>query len=196
MNKPANYETVKPRGLIGKPRKGFYVFKILNAEEKMTKAAEGKPSRPMLVLHLDIAEGPYAGYFMDKWKKDSKYNPDKAFYRAIHRQITEDTERLKTDITSIEKSNGFTWDWDEASLIGKIVGGAIGEYEYFSKASQSIQTDIEYRYLLPVSQVRSGELDPPLIRKLKKGDTSFDFGDNDPGNFSGDPGPSDENLPF
>jgi hypothetical protein len=200
MNKPTNYDTTKPQQLIGRPRKGYYVFQILHAEETMTKAKEGQASRPMLVLHLDIAEGAHAGYFMDKWRKDKKYNGDKAFYRAIHRCVVDNVERFKADMLSIEKSNpGFKWDWDEATLIGKQVGGAIGEYEYHSHKNNCTMIDTEYRFLVPVPQVRSGELDPPALRKLKQGnftDQGWSGDDGDLPEYAGDPGVSEEDLPF
>lgn len=185
MQKPADYDKTKAAHVIGKPRKGFYVFEILHAEEKMTKATEGKPSRPMLVLHLDIAEGPYRGYFMNKWKNDKKYQGDKAYYRAIHRRVMDDVERLKADVTAIEQSNNFKWDWDEQNLIGKKIGGAIGEYEYYSVKNSTIMTDIEFRYLLPISRAMSGELDPPATKKLKQDNSFNDQGCSD----------SDEPLP-
>jgi hypothetical protein len=200
MQKPTNYDTTKPAQTIGRPRKGYYVFTILHAAEELTKPKENQPSRPMLVLHLDIAEGPYAGYFMDKWRKDKKYNPDKAFYRAIYRCVAENVERLKGDMLNVEKSNpGYTWGFDEATLIGKVIGGGIGEYEYLSKQN-SVQTDIELRNLVSVSQVHSGELDPPALRKLKGNQSFANQGwsgdDGDVPEYAGDPGVSEEDLPF
>jgi len=185
MNKPSNYDTAKPSGMNIKPKAGYYIFEILHAEEKMSKSTAQNPSKPMLVLHLDIAEGPYKGYFMNKWRMDKKYqekNGGNAYYRAVYRRITEHVERLKADVVAIEQSNGFKFDWDEKNLIGKKVGGALGEYEYHSYKNNCTETDIEFRPpLVPVRMVMGDELQAPKLRKLQfKDQGSSDWNSDEP----------------
>lgn len=190
MKKPENYDAAQPTLTLAKPKAGYYAFEILHAEEAMSRPKDGKPSKPMLVLHLDIAEGEYKGYFMNRWRMDKKFSkePDKVYYRAVYRKVTENIDSLKADITAIEQSNNFKFDWDERSLIGKKVGCGVCEYEYYSYKYQNIGTDVDIiSRLVPVKLALSGNLVIPRLRKL---DERNNQGSND------DYGPTPENKQF
>lgn len=98
-----------------------------------------------LILRMDVSEGPYAGYFMDRWdreqkKANGKYEPkykgdyrlripNDANTRAMYPES--DKKRFNDAIYRIEKSNdGYHWDWNENGLVGLTVGINMQQDEY------------------------------------------------------------------
>jgi len=116
---------------------GPYVARI-----KAVKIDGDEPDQA-LILRVDIIEGEYIDYFMNRYKTDeakSKYPPR---YKGDYRlripnednpkaQYPEsDKRRFNDAIYRIEKSNeGYHWDWNEQGLVGKIVGINMQESEY------------------------------------------------------------------
>ena len=104
---------------------------------------DGEEPDQALILRVDICEGEYIDYFMNRYKTDeakSKYPPR---YKGDYRlripnednpkaQYPEsDKRRFNDAIYRIEKSNeGYHWDWNEQGLVGKIVGINMQESEY------------------------------------------------------------------
>lgn len=111
------FETLEPGG---------YVCVIKKAEDTLT--AKGIK---MLAISFDIAEGDSKGFYERQWKS-SESNENRK-WRGVYNQITEGKSIpfFKGMITSIEESNpGYKWNWDEATLKGKLFGGVFGREEY------------------------------------------------------------------
>lgn len=115
----------KPRMLPPGP----YVAKIIAVK------IDGKEPDQTLVLRVDICEGPFANYFVDRYnreKESGKYEPrykgdfklripNENNTKALYPET--DIRRFNDAIFRIEKSNeGYHWDWDEQGLAGKIIG--------------------------------------------------------------------------
>jgi len=115
----------KPRMLPPGP----YVAKIIAVK------IDGKEPDQSLVLRLDVCEGPYSNYFVERYnreKESAKFEPrykgdfrlripNEANTKAMYPET--DIRRFNDAIYRIEKSNeGYHWDWDEQGLAGKIVG--------------------------------------------------------------------------
>lgn len=115
----------KPRMLPPGP----YVAKIIAVK------IDGKEPDQSLVLRLDICEGPFANYFVERYsreKESGKFEPrykgdfklripNENNTKALYPET--DIRRFNDAIFRIEKSNeGYHWDWDEQGLAGKIVG--------------------------------------------------------------------------
>ena len=135
MKKPQNWSDVKENdGLFQRLPAGGHPCVI-----KQAKLQTSRNGNEMLVLALDIASGEYAGYFAGQFDLRRQKNPD-AKWPCVYYQLTgldEGNEnpqyqgRLKHVIRLIEESNqGFQFDWDEAKLAGKKVGGVFREEEY------------------------------------------------------------------
>ena len=144
---------------------GAYVARILTAEEV----------NGFLVLKLDIAEGPYAGYYdklyANAWADANGNKKWKGTYRIrIPKEGTEyfekDVVRFNGDMWLIMESNpGYEWNWEEDSLSWKLVGITIREAEYDVNGYSGVTTEIGR--LEKVSEVREGKTHAMRRRTLK-----------------------------
>jgi hypothetical protein len=161
MQKPENYDQTEAKQFSAneRPPAGAYVMRIVNAKEEISSN-----NRPMLVLALDITHGPFTNNF----KKLNDYlkglNPESK-WPCVNRRCTDGNqiEYFKGDIKAIEESNeGFKFNFDEKTLIGKTVGCMLGEKEI----NEDGKTILEPRYLCSVKKAISGELKPIAIKKF------------------------------
>jgi len=146
---------------------GGYVAKILDAQVQTYDFGD------MLVLSFDIAEGPFAGFF----KQDYAGNPneDKKWRGTVRLSIPKDdgTERdawsknsFNGFIYSIEDSNpGYTWDWNEAMLKGKMIGVLFRNKEWEFRGDRGWTT--ECCSVDAVSAIREGKFKQPKDKPLK-----------------------------
>ncbi len=173
-----------------------YVCKIINV-----KAETSKAGNPMLVFAVDIAEGEFAGYFIDQYKRRQQWNKDGAKYPndAVYRQLIFDTHsgklntNLKGMLTAIENSNpGFSvkgtstnngngdFSFNEETLKGKLCGFVFGEEEYIN-GDGTTGVAIRIKYPRSVENIRSGKFRIPELKKAEI-----------PGSFSNTPTNSTE----
>jgi hypothetical protein len=190
MNKPKGFDEAAARQYRGRPKAGYYIGFIKMATTILTK----QNPREMMVLLIDIAEGDHKGYFREKLELDKRSDPN-AKFKGVHRRVLDQIEEFKGDIQAIEESNaGFQFDFDEKSLVGKIVGIGIGETEFNSEG----HTFVEIRHITSVQRVRSGSLSAPLLKKFKPKYEQGADRYNDPSEplpeYGGDV--SEEQLPF
>jgi hypothetical protein len=161
MEKPNDYDSAEGITFQNKPEAGPYVFKIVNAETATAKESGNE----MIVLSLDIAEGPFAGFYK---KISEQYGKNKYIK---HYRVTSNVPYFKGDITSIEKSNpGFAFDFDEKKLIGKVVGGNLREEEFIGNAG--IASSLKIAFLFPVADVN--KIKPMKPKLLPKKDETSD----------------------
>jgi hypothetical protein len=162
MLKPEGYDNT-PENTIGeyqKPSAGAVVFKILRAKDELSAN-----NRPMLVLYLDIAKGEFVNHFKKLYDFLKDKNPD-VKWPCIHRrcQNGDQISYLKGDIKAIEESNpGFKFNFDEKTLLGKLVGGMLGEREINAEG----KTILEPRCLCSVERAESGKLTAPAKKKFE-----------------------------
>lgn len=157
-------------GNLGQLPAGAYVAKILKVE------IDGKAPDQRLVLKMDVAEGDYENFFMDKFKaqkaKNSNYevtfkgvyklripNPDNQ--KALYPES--DIRRFNDMIYRVERSNpGYHWDGDEQKLKGLTVGINMQEDEYNgSKFTRIGRLEI-------AEDVRNGLVKPMKARERKE----------------------------
>jgi len=146
---------------------GGYVAKILDAKVQSYDFGD------MLVLSFDITEGPYSGFF----KRDYNANPneDKKWRGTFRLSIPKDdgTERDEWSknsfngfIYSIEDSNpGYTWDWNETMLKGKMIGVLFRNKEWEFRGDHGWTT--ECCSVDAVSVIREGKFKQPKDKPLK-----------------------------
>lgn len=73
---------------------------------------------------------------------------------------------LKGFTTAIENSNkGYTWDFDEKKLKGKIVGLVLGEEEFLN-SSGKVRTRTYVAEVRSVNVIRDGKFEVPEIKRL------------------------------
>lgn len=185
MQKPLGYDQAEGKQFSSseKPPAGAYIMRIVQAQE--TKSQNG---RPMLCLCLDIVDGPFANNFRKLYKFLQERNPDTK-WPCVHRRCTDGNqlEYFKGDIKAIEESNaGFSFNWDEKTLYGKLVGCMLREKQIGINDDGSAKTVLEPGFLCSVGKVRSGALKPMKMKSIQ--DTGFV---DSPSNAHGEDG-----LPF
>lgn len=117
--------------------------------------------KEMLVLALDIKEGGNNdGFYQRRFERAKEFNAD-AKWPCLYRSVTETNDgktnpMFKGLIKAVEESNaGYTWNWNERSLNGLMVGFNFGEEEYKSNNGE-IRTAVKPRFPASVARVKEG----------------------------------------
>jgi len=117
---------------------GAYVAKVLKVQ------IDGKEPDQQLVIFLDIAEGEYTDFYMNKYRAQTERGSNyKITYKGIirlripnpenknARYPESDISRFNDMIGRFERSNpGFQWDGDEQKLQFKLIGISVQEDSY------------------------------------------------------------------
>lgn len=162
---------------------GQYIAKITGVK------MEGTEPFVNLILRLDITEGEYAGYFTKRFKAQSEAQNSQyeVKYKGVYRitvphsnqQYCETNKKRFGDfIAKIEESNsGYTWNWDEKTLNGKVIGINVRESSYNGKKFTEIGQ------LESVDDVRNGkckELPPRAEKSNGSSDVTPEYTTVDP----------------
>lgn len=131
----------------------------------------------MLLLAFDIDEGEHKGFYQRQYDRRKSENADAKWPGTYRQGIPKDDGSEKDNktkgffkgmITSFEKSNpGYTWNWDEKSLLGKKVGGVFGQEEFTGSDGQSHMATKCFS-LRTVDSIRKG-VKVPETKWLNKG---------------------------
>lgn len=132
IKKPAGYD--EEAAYTGESRqlpKGKYVCVI-----KQVTTQDSKNGKPQFVILYDIAKGEHRDFYQKMYESDKAQNPASAKWRGVFKQNMEEAGLpwFKGIITSIERSNNFTFQWDaadnEKQMIGKLFGGLFRRRQY------------------------------------------------------------------
>lgn len=201
IKKPQGYDQAPAyTGEFQQLPKGKYVCIIKQAAMK-----DSKNGNSQLVFLFDIAEGEYKDFFQKQFDADEAQNPAEAKWRGVFRQNMEGkgTPWLKGIMTSIERSNQFTFPWDkegnEKILTGKKFGGIFRRRQYEKEnGDRPIITELyQIRSVAGLSEAEVPEdsllPDAPSAGRPKNTGTPSPIGDG----FVNIPdGVEDEGLPF
>lgn len=129
-----------------KPREGYYILKIVNAIESMSKTG----NEPLVQFEFDILEGDFAGFYTMLSQKINKN------LLLKYRQLTNNKKSLpffKRLILDIEESNyGYKFDFTVHSLRGKKVGAYL-KTDYYTN-EKGTREFLKVDKLYPVGEVR------------------------------------------
>ena len=165
ITKPNGYDEMQVFEAQEKLPIGGYVLKIIKT--KIESYSWGQ----VLILAFDIAEGEYTGFYQKNF--DAQQNDKK--WKGTHRinlPKNDGSEKdewsiktLKSRMTAVEASNdGYVWNWDENSLVGKLVGGLFGNKEYEVDGKRGFYTDC--RAFCSVERIRTGNFTIPSDKLL------------------------------
>lgn len=162
MKKIENFEEVKATsGTFSRPTAGGYCVEILAVKDVPVDPNTGKGD--YLKIDYDICKGEFAGYYT---KQNEKFGGD-WFANFIRSYKEKAAGMFKHFINCVEESNtGYTWNWDEKSLVGKYVGVVLGEEEY-RKSNGEIGVKLVVRDVKTVDQIEQGDFKTPSIKKLQ-----------------------------
>ena len=167
IRRPNNWNEVKEFTERPKLPLGAYVCKVKKA------AVQNNGYGDQLCILFDIFEGEHKGFFDDEYKTNTQQ--DKKWKGVLRIWCPKDdgsekdewTKRsFKGFVTSVEKSNpGYQWNWDEASLAGKLMGVLFRqeEWEYNNSRGWAVRPF----KALAVDAVRNGEFTIPAEKPLK-----------------------------
>ncbi|HIX25380.1 MAG TPA: DUF669 domain-containing protein [Candidatus Lachnoclostridium avicola] len=132
IRKPKGYDEAPAyTGEFQQLPKGKYVCVIRQVATKTSSNGNEQ-----FVILYDIAEGEYKDFYQKMFDADKAQNPSGAKWRGVFKQNMDGkgTPWLKGIITSIERSNNFTFHWDqennEATLKNKKFGGLFRRRQY------------------------------------------------------------------
>ena len=180
---------------------GAYVCQIKQVSINPTQYGE------QIVLVFDICEGEYTGFYTYEFDKNP--NVPKKWKGTLKQFLPKNDgseadgwsqSRLKGLITAFEHSNpGFTWNWDEQSLVGKRVGILTRKEEWAvnGKSGWSVRP---FR-AISIDRVHKGDFTLPKDKPLKDkpAATTFDTFGSFSATANTDPYPisdDDSELPF
>ena len=168
IKRPNNWDNVQIFSDRPKLPVGAYVCRIKKA------SVQNNGYGDKLCVLFDIEDGEYSGYFSEEFKANQR--EDKKWKGVLRQFIPKDDGSDKDEwtksafkglITSIENSNrGYTWNWDETTLSGKLVGIIFRneEWEYNGKTGWAVRP---FR-ATSVDTVQDGTYTIPADKPLKK----------------------------
>ena len=174
---------------------GGYVCRIDGAKVETYKTRNGG-TMETLIWAIEVIEGEHAGF----WKKDfdSQTGEDKKWRGTMRINLPKDdgseqdswTKRtFENAMWALEDSNpGYTWDWDEKKLKGKIVGIIYRNREWEYNGNTGWTT--EAGGVTSADDIRNGKFKPLKDKPLKN---KSNQNNNSSSSFSD---LSDGDLPF
>lgn len=158
---------------------GGYELKILGVK------VENFTSCSILKIRFDVINHEkYANIFSDKYKtakvKDVSAKWANGGIFDVFLPNDDGSEKdgytkqnFKRFITSVENSNqGYIWDWNEQSLVGKIFGGVFGR-EQFKTDKNELKFAVKCRYARSIDSIRTGDYKIPDDKLLKTQTSSY-----------------------
>lgn len=159
MRKISGYDKIQESGSFKKLAPGGYIVKILDVTDV--------PDKEYLKVSFDVCEGNDKDFFANEYKNDTRAEKRWPNAGSFIRSYKEKAlPMLKGFTTAIENSNkGYTWDFDEKKLKGKIVGLVLGEEEFLN-SSGKVRTRTYVAAVRSVDVIREGKFDVPELKKL------------------------------
>ena len=198
IKRPNNWNEVQELSDRPKLPLGAYVCKVKKA------VVQSNDYGSQLCVLFDIVEGDFKGYFDNEFKNNT--NENKKWKGVLRQWLPKDDGSEQDEWTkssfkgmtvAFERSNpGYQWNWDEASLVGKLIGIIFRneEWEYNGKSGWAVRP---FR-AIDVDLVRVAEYKMPKDKPLKNktSDDSFSgFGNASIGGFE-EVVADDTDLPF
>ena len=172
INKIENWDKVEANyGESKRITAGGYICKVLACKQEQSKSS----GKNMLVINFDIAEGDFKDFYLEKYKNAPRdqNNPQEPKWQGKYYILLEGENfegRLKAFTTSIEESNeGYTWNWNEESLKGKVFGGIFREEDYIAYNGE-VRTSAKLWQVRSTKKIRDGEFEIPKKKELTQDD--------------------------
>lgn len=198
IRKPNNWNEVQEFTDRPKLPLDAYICKVKQAVVQSNNYGD------QLCILFDIEEGEYNGFFIGEFRANTSEN--KKWKGTLRQWIPRDDGSEKDEwtkssfkgmVTAFEKSNpGYQWNWDEASLVGKMIGILFRNEEWIINGKHG--WSVRPFKALSVDTVRAGDFTLPKDKPLKNSASSADaFADLErkASTFS-EPDEDDGELPF
>lgn len=153
MKKIPNWNEIPESGSNRQLPPGGYLCVITSALDV--------PEQEYLKLEFDIADGDFKGYGRDFLERNG-WTP----LRFVRSYKEKAYGMFKAFISGVEKANpGYSWDFNEMTLVGRKVGLLLGEEEY-RKNDGGIGTRLRVARILTPEEVAAGNFKVPEKKML------------------------------
>lgn len=154
-----NFDKIQESDSFKRLPVGGYIVKILSVNDVH--------ENEYLKIFFDINDGEKKGFFQKAFKEDTraekKWPNAGSFIRSYKEKAL---PMFKGFTNAIENSNkGYKWNFDEKSLVNKVVGVVIGEEEYLNQNGQ-VRTSTYVSAVRSVDTIKKGEFTVPELKKL------------------------------
>ena len=198
MKRIENWDSIVESTSFKRLAPNGYIVKILKVEDHLDKE--------YLKIYFDIVKGDDKGYFKKQYdgdtRKERKWPNAGTFIRSYKDSAA---SMFKGFINAIEKSNkGYQWNFDEKTLVNKVVGLIIADEQYQNQKGQ-VRVRNYVAAVRSVETIEKGEYEIPALKELTTTKTTTapandpipDFGDVFPDSESTDtPTPAESENPW
>lgn len=168
INRPNNWDDVRAySGSRQKLPAGAYVCDIIQAVVQSNNYGQ------QLCVLVDINSGEWAGYYAENFDNNQRENKKWKGVLRLWLPVNDGSDKdeftksiLKGFITAVEESNrGYTWNWDERTLVKKEIGVLFRneEWEWNGKSGWTAKP---FR-AISVDSVADGNFTVPKDKPLK-----------------------------
>lgn len=178
MKKINNWENIQEFTTFKRLKPSGYICKILKVEDH--------PDKEYLKIYFDINRGEDKGYFKSQFEKDTRKErkwPNAGTFIRSYKDSA--ASMFKGFINAIERSNkGYQWNFDEKTLVNKVVGLIIADEQYQNQKGQ-VRVRNYVAAVRSVETIEKGEYEIPTLKELTTTKTTTaptndpipDFGD-------------------
>ena len=159
MKRINNWENIQESTSFKRLTPNGYICKILKVEDN--------PEKEYLKIYFDIVKGDDKGYFKKQYdgdtRKERKWPNAGTFIRSYKDSAA---SMFKGFTNAVEKSNkGYQWDFDEKTLVNKIIGLIIADEQYQNQKGQ-VRVRNYVAAVRSVETIEKGEYEIPALKEL------------------------------
>lgn len=201
MNKPSDFENVKAFSDFEQLAPGGYVCAIKQVAEK-----KSKNGKDMLVVLVDIVEGPEAARFSKQFNDDTREDKKWPFtatkYILLYDNDGNTNRAFKSFIDAVTESNqGWSVVWGNGfckCFVNKHIGCVFGNEEYLNNQGE-YKMSCKLINFKNVESIKTGRYKTPEDKLLDRGNVANQYGGSFAANkdgFMDIPDGLDAELPF
>lgn len=173
MKRINNWENIQESTSFKRLTPNGYIVKILKVEDH--------PEKEYLKIYFDIVKGEDKGYFKSQFEKDTRKErkwPNAGTFIRSYKDSA--ASMFKGFTNAVEKSNkGYKWDFDEKTLVNKVVGLIIADEQYQNQKGQ-VRVRNYVAAVRSIETIEKGEYEIPALKELTTTKTTTTAPANDP----------------
>lgn len=173
MKRINNWENIQESTTFKRLKSSGYICKILKVEDH--------PDKEYLKIYFDVNRGEDKGYFKSQFEKDTRKErkwPNAGTFIRSYKDSA--ASMFKGFTNAVEKSNkGYKWDFDEKTLVNKVVGLIIADEQYQNQKGQ-VRVRNYVAAVRSVETIEKGEYEIPALKELATTKITTSTPANDP----------------
>lgn len=161
MKKINNWENVKENTSIERIPAGGYICGI--------KRVTDVPEKEYLKIEFDICRGEYKNFFQKQYDADTREDKKWPNAATTYRSYKDSAASMFRGFTNaIEKSNkNYHWDFDEKTLVNKIMGVILGDEEYMNQSGK-VRVRTHVVAVRSTDTIENNQFTVPELKKLEQ----------------------------